>query len=79
MSFDALYSLTSISPDLDLAVLTTSVTPAFLVEANACEESCSVSASHNTGLLQSLGYIGRVPEDNLLGRNSSKSQVVSSL
>ena len=79
MSFDALHGLASISPDLDLAVLTTSVTPTFLVEANACEESCSVRASHYTWLLQSLGDIGWVPEDNLLGRNSGKSQVFSSL
>ena len=79
MSFDALHSLASISPDLDLAVLATSVTPTFFVEANACEESCSVGASHNTRLLQSLGYIGWVPEDNLLGSHSGKSQVVSSL
>ena len=69
MGFDALDSLASVGPDLDLAVLATSITPAFLVEANACEESCSVRASHNTGLLQSLGDISWVPKDNLLGRN----------
>ena len=79
MSFDALYSLASIGPDLDLAVLATSVTPTFFVEANASKEGCSVGASHHTRLLQSLGYIGRVPEDNLLGSHSGESQVISSL
>lgn len=79
MSFDALHSLASIGPDLDLTVLTTRVAPTFLVEADASEESCSVCSSHHTGLLQSLGDIGRVPEDHLLGCHSGESQVVGSL
>ena len=73
MSFDALHSLASIGPDLDLTVLTTRVAPTFLVEADASKESCSVRASHHTWLLQPLGDIGRVPEDNLFGRNRGKS------
>ena len=79
MSFDALHSLASVGPDLDLAVLATGVAPAFFVEADASEECCSVRASHHTGLLQPLGDISWVPEDHLLGCHTGEPQVVGPL
>jgi hypothetical protein len=79
MRLYALHSLASVSPDLDLSIVTTSVAPALFIEANAREQSCGVCSAHHTWLLQSLSNIGWMPEHNLLWRHRRESQIVCAL
>jgi hypothetical protein len=76
---NTLHSLASVSPDLDLSIVATSVAPTLLIEADASEKSRSVGPAHHTWLLQSLGHVRRVPENHLLGRDSGKSQIIRTL
>lgn len=79
MRLNALDSLACVGPDLNLTVLTAGVAPALLVEADACEKSRSVLATHDTWLLEALGHISGMPEAHLLGSHGSEAKVVCTL
>lgn len=79
MCLDALDGLAGVRPDLDLAIVATGVTPALFVESDASEQSGCIGATKNTWLLQTLCNISRVPEGDLLGRDSSESEIISAL
>ena len=79
MRLNALDSLASVGPDLDLTIVTTSVAPALLIEAHTGEKTGSIGTAHDTWLLKSLGHIGWMPEDYLLWRDSRESQIVCAL
>ena len=79
MRLDALYSLTRVGPDLDLAILAAGVAPALFVEAEATEHSGGVCASHDSWLLQALGHVGRMPESDLLRRDRGKAKIIGAL
>jgi len=79
MCLDALDSLACVSPDLNLTIVTTSVTPALFIEAHASEKTGCIGSTHDTWLLQSLSNISWVPEHHLLWRHCRESQIISAL
>ena len=79
MCLDALDSLTSVGPDLDLTIISASVTPALFVEADAREKGSRILTAHYTWLLQSLGDISWVPEANLFWCYRGETEIVSAL
>ena len=79
MSLNALHGLAGVRPDLNLSILTTGVAPAFLIEADAREQSRSILAAHDTGLLETLGHISWVPEADLLGSHRGEAEIICTL
>lgn len=79
MGLNALDGLASIRPDLDLAIVATGVTPALFVESDAGEQRGCIGTPENTWLLQTLGNISGMPESDLLGGDSGKSEIVGAL
>ena len=79
MSFDCLRNLAGVSPDLDLSVVSASVSPALLIETDRRKQGwLGVSAEH-ARLFETFCHICGVPKVHLFGRDGRKSEIVKTL
>jgi len=67
------------APNLNLAIITTSVAPTLIVEFGTCKHTLSKLSSKGTHLLETFSHISWVPELNLLRALKAEPQIIRAL